>query len=171
MRVLVVALVLCASTFSANAQQTQMERAERISRAIGLDQQLASVQEANLAGVREQASVALAQLTKAGIPESHVAQLKPAVERLLAACASSWDPKIAARIYAEGLVDVLSEAELQEAEAYYSSPAGAKANAALAESQSRMLQYIQGASAKAVDPAMEAFLAEVKRAATSAKAK
>lgn len=167
MKNLLVALSLCFAASGVCSQTNPHARAERIGRAIGLEQQLLALQETNLASVREQASMLVAQLEKAGVKEKQLAELTPAIEKLLSVCGTSWNAKVAARIYAEGLVNILSEADLRQAEKYYQSPQGARTNAALIASQERMLKYIQQESAKAFEPAMQAFLAEVKRVSSS----
>lgn len=167
MKKFAVALSVCLAVGGACAQANPHARAERIGRAMGIEQQLVALHQSNLAGVREQAAMLVAQLEKAGVKEKQLAELTPSIEKLLTLCGTSWDAKVAARIYAEGLVDVLSEADLREAEKYYLSPKGARTHAALVASQERMLKYIQQESAKAMEPAMQEFFAEVKRLASS----
>lgn len=148
-----------------------MEKAERISRALGIDKALAETQALNVHAAKEQVTSLIDQLKNAGFPNERLEQFSPAVQQIMEISAKAWDPKVAARIYAEGLVDELSEDELAEAEKYYSSPAGAKANHAIAESQQKMQRYIQEQSAKAMEPEIAKFFEEVKRMALQARGK
>ena len=169
MRTLAVVLVMFLGCSGANAQQARMDRAERISKAVGLSDILAAAQASNLESVKQQSIVMLDQLRRVGVPDAELIKLTPAIDRLLVISTTSWDPKIAARIYAEGLVDELSEGELVEAERYYLSPEGIKANKALTSSQNKMAEYIQRQTAAAMEPAMASFFEEVKKVTQARK--
>ena len=171
MRKLIAVLLIALCPLLAHSQTSRMEKAERISKVLGIDGMLAEAQSSSVQAVKEQVTAMLDQLKKLGVSNERLLQFSPAIQRLAEVTAKSWDPKVAARIYAEGLVDELSEDELIEAEKYYSSPAGVKANRAIAESQQKMQQYIQEQSAKAMEPEMARFLEEVKKIAVQAQRK
>lgn len=171
MRKLIAVLFLALCPLLAQSQSSRMEKAERISKVLGIDEALAEAQSSSVQAVKEQVAAMLDQMKKLGVPNERLDQLSPSIQRLAEVSVKYWDPKVAARIYAEGLVDELSDDELAEAEKYYSSPAGAKANRAIAESQQKMQQYIQDQSAKALEPEMARFLEEVKKIASQGRRK
>lgn len=62
------------------------------------------------------------------------------------------------------MVDALSEDELVEAERYYDSPQGRKANEAISNSLDNMRAYINERSSATLKTGMRAFLEDVKQA-------
>lgn len=171
MRYFLVALIFIFMPLESYSQVPRLEKAQRISKVMGLDDSLVELRADTVAAAKQQVATMLEQFRKNGLKDEVIKKILPAMERFVAACEASWDTKIAASIYAEGLVDELSDEELIEAEEYYSSPAGIKANNAIAVSQKRMLQYINEQTNKAIEPAMANFFEDVKRIATEARKK
>jgi len=79
------------------------------------------------------------------------------------------DPKEASRIYAEGLLDVLSDEELAEAEHYVQSPEGKKIYRAIADSEANMVNYVQSKTNAVVQAEMGKFIEDMKTAARRSK--
>ena len=165
MRTFIAALLIATFSVLANAQESRVQKAERSSKAIGLSDLLVETQAENIRAIKEQAGSVFIQLKQVGMSEETFAELVSAFERMIELAARSWDPHVAARIFAEGLVDELTDQELAKAERYYSSPAGEKANRALMNSRQKMLQYIQEQTTKVMEPEMAKFFKEVQRLA------
>ncbi len=82
---------------------------------------------------------------------------------MLRKVSQAWDPKVAARIYSEGLGDALTDDELGQAERYYGSTEGKKTHAAIAASQQKMQTYVMGKSNEVLQSEMAGFLETVKK--------
>jgi hypothetical protein len=145
-------------------QTVDTSRAERVAKAAGLEELLSSIQAASIAGAQAQAESLLGQLRQAGISESVVAKVAPRVQEILRNVSRAWDPKVAARIYAEGLGEALTDDELDQAERYYGSAEGKKTYAAIAASQQKMQAYVAGRTNEVLRSEMAGFVEAVKKA-------
>ena len=164
MRRLFQCAVLLLAAVAAHGQTPTISRAERLAKAAGLEELVSSAQQANVADAKAQADALIAQLRQAGMPESVVAQLAPRVQEIMRKVSQAWDPKVAARIYAEGLGDALTDDELDQAERYYGSTEGKKTHAAITASQQKMQTYVMGKSNEVLQSEMAGFLETVKKA-------
>ena len=72
-------------------------------------------------------------------------------------------------LYAEGLSAALTDAELGQAELYYSSPEGKKTYAAIADSQRKMQEYVVSKTTEALQAEMVGFMEAFKKAAAEAR--
>lgn len=158
------AILLSVASASSIAQTQTPSRAERVARVTGLEEMLSEGQSADVKNAKAQAIVILDQFKRVGIPDAVVNQLAPRIEEFLRKVSEAWDPKVAARIYAEGLSSSLSDAELDEAERYYSSPEGKRAYSAIAESQQKTQQYMTTKSNQVMQTELAGFLEAVKQA-------
>ena len=144
-------------------------RAERIARALGIEQLLIETQAASLAAAKGQVSELVSGLKKSGIPEDYLNEMRSKIEQMYVKASAAWDPKEAGRIYAEGLLDVLSDEELAEAEHYVESPEGKKIYRAIADSEANMIDYVQSRTNAVVHAEMGRFIEDMRVAARRPK--
>jgi len=143
-----------------------MVRAARIAQALGLEQVLKDTQALHVASTRRAMQDVLLELKKNGIPESVISDLNATVMQFGDDASLAWDPKEAARIYATGLVGILSEKELIAAERLYQTETGKKSYLAVANSQARMIEYISSKQNDAMKEKMGALLAKIREVAS-----
>jgi hypothetical protein len=151
------------------AQDTRTARVDRIARALGIEQLLAETQAASLAATKGQVSELMSSLKESGIPDDYLYEMRSKIEQMYAKALGAWDPKEASRIYAEGLLDVLSDEELAEAEHYVQSPEGKKIYRAIADSEANMVNYVQSKTNAVVQAEMGKFIEDMKTAARRSK--
>ena len=169
MRRLVLFFLLLFASLDAFSQAVDLSRAERVAKAAGLEDLLAIIQANNIASAKGQAQSLLGQLQQAGLPDSAVKELAPRITEMFRKVTQAWDPKVAARIYAEGLSASLTDAELGQAELYYSSPEGKKTYAAIADSERKMQEYVVGKTTEVLQAEMGGFMEAFKKAAAEAR--
>ena len=169
MRRLTLCVLLSLTSIAAESQTPAPSRAERVARATGLEDLLTSIQAANVAGAKAQAESILEQVRQAGVPDSVVTKLTPRVEQLVRRVTQAWDPKVAARIYAEGLGEALTDDELDDAERYYGSTEGKRAYTAITASQQKMQAYVAGRTDEVLRSEMVGFVEAVKKAAIESR--
>lgn len=99
-------LLIALCPLLAHSQASRMEKAVRISKVLGIDEALAEAQSSSVEAVKEQVAAMLDQMKKLGVPNERLDQFSPSIQRLAEVSAKSWDPKVAARIYAEGLLRI-----------------------------------------------------------------
>jgi hypothetical protein len=169
MRRLAVALICSLISLSAGAQTVDPSRVERINKAFGLEQTLTMVQASSAESLRRQMAVMLKQLHDAGMPSDVVAKIAPYADEMIQRVNSSWDPKVATRIYVEGLTETLTESELADVESYVSSEEGHKSFAAISKSQQAMMQYVQSQIETSSQREMGLLLGRVKEIAAQSR--
>ncbi len=136
------AFALLLLSLSALASDAEMRKAERIARVLDIEAQLGEVQQANAEAIKVQMQIVLQEFRRSGAKEELLGTLEELGNQMMGRIDLAWDPKEASRIYAQGLVDVLSDSELDEAEKYFSSPEGKRANSAVSRSYAKMMEYI-----------------------------
>jgi len=136
------AFALLLLSLSALASDAEMRKAERIARVLDIEAQLGEVQQANAEAIKVQMQIVLQEFRRSGAKEELLGTLEELGNQMMGRINLAWDPKEASRIYTQGLVDVLSDSELDEAEKYFSSPEGKRANSAVSRSYAKMMEYI-----------------------------
>lgn len=168
-KLLTALIVLLLASTSTWGQDPRTERAGRIARALGIEQLLIETQAATLAGTKLQVSELISGLKKSGIPDDYLNEMGLKIEQMYVKASAAWDPKEASRIYAEGLLDVLSDQELAEAEHYVDSPEGKKIYRAIADSEANMINYVQSKTNAVIQAEMGKFVEDMKAAARRSK--
>jgi hypothetical protein len=163
MRLVLLAVLVCIA-WPAHAQSERLSKAERIARVTGVEELLVAAQRTGNEAVKQQAAAVLSQLRQAGAPDALVAMLAPLTDEMMRRINESWDPKVAAKIYADGLADALSDPELQEAERYYSSDEGHKTFTVITTSQRKMQEYIAARTTAALQKETAEFFRQLKQA-------
>lgn len=162
---LLLSTVLVFVASCAIAQDDNMVRATRIAQALGLEQLLRETQLQNVAATRQSMLDLLEELKKNGYPAKIIADVRVDALEFADDAVRSWDPKEAARIYANGLVQSLSEDELVATERHYQTETGKKSYEALSNSQARMIDYINAKQNEAMKAKMSALISKVRDAA------
>ncbi len=157
------ALCICAAMTGAARGQTQesakAERVQRLVTALSLDSMLAQTQAQAAEAAKKQVSLSMGELKNMNIPPDVLERLSDMAERIAVSATQSWEPRVAARIYAEGIAEALSDDELKAAEDFYGSSIGKKSHSAITASQARMAAYIQGRTNEAMQLGMAGFVA------------
>lgn len=167
--VIVLFLALVLANPGAHAQTEKIARAERLSQLLGLDQILKGAQMAGVESTKLQMKSMLLELEKTGIPASVIARIGDGAEQVVVKMAQAWDPKEAAKIYALGLVELLTDKGLAAAELYYQTTDGQNSYTAIFNSQARVLEYTTSKSNAVLQAEMGIFLQKVKDAAIKAR--
>lgn len=136
------ALIIAFVTVSADAVDLRTQKAERIARILGIEQILVEAQKSTEETARADLENVVQEMRRIGLKDEAVRMIEKLFEPLVQKVNAAWDIKEAGRIYSMGLVDTLSDQELDEAEKYYSTDEGKKAYAAISSSEDKMLAYI-----------------------------
>ena len=155
-------LFLALSSLLAHGQEAAIARAERLGSALGLAETLEELRTSSVDSTKSQLQSLINELRKAGIPEASAVRLATLAAEMCERVARSWDAKEASRIYAENLADGLSEQELAEAEAYYSTPGAQKIHQAISRGTAKMVEYINSRTSAAGEAELGKFLAHAK---------
>lgn len=162
---LLIALIVGLVSISVGAAEARTQKAERIAQVLGLEELLADAQRANAQSIREQVQIVMQEFRRNGMKESLLREYEKAADQMAAKVNAAWDPKQATRIYSEGLLESLSDQELNEAEQYFSSPEGQKAYAAVSSSQAKMTEYINSRTNAVMQEEFAKFMEQVRQAA------
>ncbi len=160
---LILALVVSAMSFAASAADARTERAERIARVLGLNEMLQETQKSYAESTRSQLQVVLQEVRRSGVAESTAKHLEQLMNPMIEKVALAWDPAQASRLYSEGLLETMTDQELDEAERYVSTPEGQKTYTAIANSQTRMLEYINNRTKSVLQEEFAKFMEQVKK--------
>ena len=143
LRAIIFVLIACAmGAGTAMAQDARVAKADRIARALGIDEHLRAAQVEGMEMAKQQTELVMSEIRKSGVPEASLAQLATITEQLMLKVLHAWDIQEAGRIWSSGMVDALSDAELLAMEQYVETPEGRKAQAAMLASQQKMTEYI-----------------------------
>lgn len=165
MRLTPLILALAMASTPTFAQEASSTRAQQIAQALGLEQLLSDRQEQVSKATRQQMQSMLAELENSGVPKDVVLRLAPLADEFALKVTSSWDAKEAARIYADGLTELLSDKEISEAASYYKSDEGKKSYAAIQASLARTDEYVNSRINAVMQVEMRAFLRQIKESA------
>jgi hypothetical protein len=167
----VTCLVLGLLSQGATAQNTRADRANRLALALGIQDQLRNMQESQVAAADLQMQQVLDQFRRAGIKERYLEALTPTFNRAAERMARSWDPAVASQIYSEGLLDVLSDEELEELVTYYSTEKGKREYRVLTESEKRMQEYVNARASAVLEEELSKLMAEAKKIVEASRQK
>lgn len=156
---------------SVTAQSTRIDRANRIALALGIQDQLRDMQDSQVSTAQVEMKQALDQLRKAGIQEHYLEALTPTFNRAVERLSRSWDPEVASQIYSEGLLDVLSDEELEELVTYYTTEKGRKEYQVLTESQRRMEEYVNARASAVFEEELSKLIVEAKKIVEASRQK
>lgn len=164
------ALIFVFSISCALAQDTKTLRAERIARAVGIEEMLKTTQQKTVEPTKEQLKTVLNQLEKSGLPKQYLVQLSDSMNTMGNNVAVAWDPKVASNIYSNAIANALTEKELQDTERYYATDEGKKVHTAITNGQALMMDYVNSRMNMALEREMAGFMEKVKEAARQAQA-
>ncbi|MEK8024862.1 hypothetical protein [Pseudaquabacterium rugosum] len=164
-KLLVALFAIFLASAPALAQDARTVRVERIARALGFEQYLTDIQAAHLASIKGQTSDLFLSLKNMGLPDDYLKAMEFKSEQIFLKATKAWDPKEASRIYAEGLLDILSDEDLVEAEKFVQSPEGKRIHRAIANSEANMVSYIQAKMDGVLKVEFDALLQEMKASA------
>jgi hypothetical protein len=162
MRLTPLFLALAIASTPTFAQEASSARAEQIAQALGLERLLSDRQEQVSKATRQQMQSMLAEFENSGVPKDVVLHLASLADQFALKVTSSWDPKEAARIYANGLTELLSDKEISEAASYYKSDEGKKSYAAIQASLARMDEYVNSRTNAVMQVEFRQFLRQIK---------
>lgn len=164
MRHIVVALSIAAlAAGAAHAQITpHPSKAERLAVALGLETQLAALQEASLAQVRAQMAQTIDTLRRARVAQESLDEASQFFDEYARKVSDSWSPREAATVYVSALAEDMTDEEIEDAIGFYSTPEGQKANAAITNATNKLFQYIASKTEPVSRAEMDRFM---KRAA------
>lgn len=158
------ALAIALASASAYASDARTQKADRIARVLGVEQLLNEAQRLNAESTKEQAQIVLQEFRRNGMKEEVLSRFEKLVDQMADKVAAAWDAKQASRIYSEGLLQLLSDQELDDAERYLSSSEGQKAYTALSSSQAKMVEYINGRTNAVLQEEMASFMNQIRQA-------
>ena len=157
-----VAAVLLSLVSIAAAPQSVSTKAERLASATGLQDMLIAAQKTSTDSAAAMTQSILTQYRRAGIPDAIVDALAPRLNESMQKVVQAWDPAVASRLYSESLSAALSDKDLDDAEAYYSSEQGKKTLGAVKQSQTKLQTYIQTRTSEVLETEMAALIVDLK---------
>lgn len=170
-KVFAASLIFVFSTSFGFAQDARISSADRIAKALGIEDMLNVAQQRSVDATKVQMKTVLAQLKQSGLPQDYLAQLSTAVDHMAIKVASAWDPKEATKIYSTAITSALSEEELKDTEQYYATEKGRRVHAAITGGQSLMMDYVNSRTTDVMQTEMAILMDKIKEAARQARAK
>lgn len=159
LRSAVVALLLVA--LSAGAAQAQSNRAQRLADVLGLEEQLEASKQMIMAVAARQFAQVLDQLRAAQMPDEFVDVAKQYADDYVRSVSEAWSSEEGAKIYVDALLQGMTETELDDAIAYYSTAQGQRAKAIIANADAKLDEYIASKVEPVKRAQMNRFLAKV----------
>jgi hypothetical protein len=151
-----------AVAIAADAQTNRREAlAQRLAIAMGLDIALEEAKRQSLEDASAQGRQLLAQAKMAKLPPDVEAELLKYSEEYNRRVAESWSSKLAASIYISALVEDLTDDEIADAVAYFSSTQGKRANEAIQAANGKLSQYIRTQSDEAAEREGKIFVEKI----------
>jgi hypothetical protein len=169
-KVFTASLIFVLSFSCAIAQDTKTSRAERIAKAVGIEEMLKATQQKTVEATKEQLMTVFAQFEKSGLPKQYLLQLSDSMNTMGGNIAVAWDPKVASNIYSNAIANAITEQELQDTERYYATDEGKKVHTAITNGQALMMDYVNSRINMALEREMAGFMEKVKEAARHAQA-
>lgn len=157
-------LIFALASFSAGATDDRIQKAERIAHILGIEGMLMETQKFNTDAINEQVQLVIEELRRNGAKEEWLRDFEKAADQMASKVGAAWDPKQASRIYSEGLLESLTNKELDDAEKFFSSPENRKAYFAASSSQAKMTEYINSRTKLVMKEEFATFMERARQA-------
>jgi hypothetical protein len=164
MKTITAVIVLLLLSRAAFAQDARMQKAARIGKALGIEAALKSAQLESAKQAKQQILSILEELRKNDVPEAILKLYSDQADTIAERIRTAWAPEVASRLYADGLVELLSDSELVAAERYYASDIGKRTYAAIETSSRNMLDYITQRTNEATKAELAQLILRVREA-------
>jgi hypothetical protein len=160
-----VAVLLLASIMSLGAARAEKPlpstKAEQLGKALGLTQMLDAAREQTRIQSKAQLDQVIEQLRGANVSPDYLSAASKFIDEYVRKVTNAWSSQEAASIFVSALAEGMTDAEIDEAIAYYSSPEGRKANDVVNDASGRLAEYITSKTSVAVEQEVNVFMAKI----------
>jgi hypothetical protein len=149
------------------AQESSIERADRIARILGLEQYLHQAKQLTEASSRKEITLMYEELKKAGVSKDILDEIINEQDQIQDKLYNAWDSNEAAKIFSSQIAEQLTDQELAESESFYGTQTGRRSYVAISSGQAKMMEYINQRTSTVMQNWIRDFIARAKQGASN----